>query len=234
MMRQLLSILFVLFLVGSPLAHAQEAARSTSPTASHFLTWQSDTYAPPGFLGKRLPSKGSSVSLAFHTLNTSESFQNVAFTWYIDNIKIGEGMGKTRTNTTITQRPGTYTAKVFLRYPNGSSETITTPIKVVTPVVYLVEEKNVIHNGTLFTYPTDLYFRALPLSFNVSSLLELDFTWNVNNITSVGQNPEKPDRSILTMPTNLPSRTATQFGITVTSLKNTKERAIQSVSVRTP
>ncbi len=224
-MRQLLLSLFVLFLLGTPFAHAQEVG--------HFLTWQTDTYAPPGFLGKRLPSRGSSVTFAFHSINASESFQNVAFTWYIDNIKIEEGAGKTKANTVITQRPGTYIVKVFLRYPNGSSETITTPIKVVTPVVYLVEEKNVITSGVLFTYPTDLYFHALPFSFNVSSLLELAFTWNVNDITSVGQNPEQSDRSILTMPINLPSRTATQFGVTVTNLKNIKEQAIQSVSVTT-
>ncbi len=217
--------LLLVVIVGLSMGHSAYAQNA------HFLTWQANTYTPPGFLGRPLPTKGSSLVLSFQTLVPTESFSNIPFTWYFNNRKIAEGIGKTKVATIINERPGIYEAKVFLRHPDNTPETIITSVKVVAPEVLLTEEVGIIQRGVLYAYPRDLHFRALPFFFNATSLFDLSFIWSVGDTTSQDQNPEKPNEAIIAMPGELPPRTQTVFGVRAINLGNEKENTSQSVTV---
>lgn len=223
-MRQL----FILTIIIS-LFSLMHTARAQS---MHLLTWQTNTYAPPGYLGKSLPTKGSTLSLNLMTLNSSESFSNTLFAWYLDDIKLFEGVNKPTLKTTITQKPGIYTAKVFLRYSDGIPETITAPVKIVTPEALFVESTSILQGGEIKTRPKTLHVRVLPFFFNVTSLLELGFRWKINNTVSAAQ-PEKPDSATITIPEEAPAYSQNTLTALIQNLRNAREQALQSLTITT-
>ena len=223
-MRQSLFITILFFFLGTASVYAAD---------THTLMWHTNTYTPPGFLGKPLPTKGSTLTLSLQTSNQSESFSRVFFAWYFNDVKLFEGMERSSLQTTVTQRPGIYQAKVFLRYPDGTPETITMPVKVIAPEILLIEEKNVLRAGKLSIYPGMLNFRALPFFFNATSLFDLHFDWKIGDITSGGQSPEAPYTATLTIPDNIPSGTQNSVEVYVQNLLNTREQASQSLLITT-
>jgi len=220
-------LLFITILIGIfsiiPFSHAAERYR---------LTWQTNTYAPPGYLGKSLPTKGSTLSLNLMSSNPSESFSNTFFVWYLDDTKLFEGTNKPDIKTTITQKPGIYTVKVFLRHPNGTPETITAPVKVAAPEALFVENTSVLRGGEIKTYPKTLRIRVLPFFFNVTSPLELGFAWKINDTISDSQ-PEKPDSATITIPEDAPAYSQNTLTALVQNLRNTREQALQSLIITT-
>lgn len=218
--------LLLVAMVGLSIGHLTYAQNS------HILTWRANTYAPPGYLGRSLPTKGSTLTLNLVTLNPSESFSNVFFAWYLDDVKLFEGMDKPTLQTTVRQKPGIYTAKVFLRYPDGSPETITAPVKVVAPEVFFVESTSFLKGGEIKTSPKTLNLHALPFFFNVTSLLELGFAWKIGDTIS-NESPEKPDNATITIPSNAPAYSQNIVSALVQNLRNAREQAAQSLTITT-
>jgi len=166
------------------------------------------------------------------SLNPSESFSSTFFAWYLDDVKLFEGTNKPNLQTTITQKPGIYTAKVFLRHTDGTPETITAPVKVVAPEALFVENTSVLRGGEIKTHPKTLHIRVLPFFFNVTSLLELGFAWKINDTISDSQ-PEKPNSATITIPEDAPAYSQNTLTALIQNLRNAREQALQSLIITT-
>ncbi|MDE1970748.1 MAG: hypothetical protein KGI50_04220 [Patescibacteria group bacterium] len=224
-MRQFLLFVFAVLFAAIPVSYA---------ASSHFLTWKTNTYVPQEFWGKPLPIKGSAVTLSVQSLDPQESFSNIPITWYVDNIIIAQGNGLSTTPYTVTEGPGLYVIKAFLRLPDGTPETLTAPLKVVAPFVSLVEQHAATVNHQISTANTELRFHAIPLFYNTSSLLGLAFTWGVGDVTSEDQNPQNPDYASITFPEGASSGSRGTVTVSVTNIAHPDEHASQYTTVITP
>ncbi|MBI5153210.1 MAG: hypothetical protein HZA36_02005 [Parcubacteria group bacterium] len=224
-MRQLLItiVLLGMFSITYP-AHAE----------SYYLNWYTNSYTPPGYLGKALPTKGSTLFVSVIDIQNTVSPTNIIYTWYFNETRFAQGQGLNHTQMIVTQKPGIYPLKVFMRYPGGASNTVTQLVHVASPLVLLTEKNTALYAGVIRPQTLTLDFTATPYFFNVLSLLELDFLWSVGGVSSGDQSPEKPNQAIITIPEETPSNAATTLQVITSNLRNSREEALQKVSIIAP
>src|SRR3989338_5029269 len=95
MKKKLYTLLFLLLLGFAANSFAQTATPSVPKL---FLTWSSDTYVPPGFTGKVMPTANSKITASVELIDGGKiadiSRQNVY--WYLNNNFLNGGIGLQR------------------------------------------------------------------------------------------------------------------------------------------
>ena len=200
---------------------------------TYYLSWRANSYTPPSYLGKALPVKGSTLVVSIDSLEHTIPNSLLSYTWYFDDTRFADGYGLNHTQMPITQKPGVYTLKVFISYPDDSSETITQLVPVVSPLLLLTEKNNAIRNGVMYSRTDTFNFTATPYFFNIISLLDLNFLWSIGGVTSNDQSPEKPNQATITIPEETPNNTTNSLQVIATNLRNNRERALQTVNIIT-
>lgn len=143
-----------------------------------FLTWQAENYAPAEFPGKIFPSPGTKVTVGLVALDEASvvDFSKDTVRWYLNNVRGGEGRGVMHfTYTAVGAKNGRDTVRVEVA--DGHSLEASLLIPVVSPKLVL-----------RISDAPPRSVRAVPFFFNVDSLNELVFTWNLSvNARSSGE-----------------------------------------------
>ena len=168
------------------LSFAQAVAPSTPKI---LLTWRTDTYVPPGFIGKIMPTANSPIAASAELIDGGKivdlSKQNVY--WYANNNFLAGGIGLQR----ITfQAPDAAGGVMDLRveFPNYSkgSQLKTVSMPIVRPEAVI---ETLFPSGKFSSSPLQL--SAQPYFFNATSPTRLNFNWSVNGQTPSGaENPQ--------------------------------------------
>ncbi len=163
------------------------ARAQVSPTL--LLTWNTNTFTPPSFAGRALPTRGSTVrvSLAAFQNNSFLDLSTRDIRWFVENESYQSGKGGTSFSFTVptTGNPILTVKAVILGNQSNLEKEITIPVKNLEVVLDAPYPHHSFSPGTHF-------LRALPYYWSVSRLHDLVFRWSANNIQTQGA-PENPD-----------------------------------------
>lgn len=164
-------ILLLLLLLFSSPAEAQ-----TRPQP--LVTWSSNSYVPPGFLGKALPSPGSVVRAALMVIEASAvvDISQKEIKWYLDGEEFKTGVGLQQIEFTAPNMPGEF-LKVRAQIANLNSETISKTVEI--PIARPEAVISTHFPGNDFS-STNLKLRARAFFFNIQDQSFLSFSWKVN------------------------------------------------------
>jgi hypothetical protein len=138
------------------------------------ILWKSSSFVPSNYLGKPLPVNGSIVYLYVIGKENNKILDLSSFPilWYIDGEFKNGAVGQIDNKIKITKMGGDYhSVRVEVKMPNKTlNKTITIPVsqpKVVLDVPLFKDQKNILVS-------------ALPYFFNIKSINELEFLWNIS------------------------------------------------------
>lgn len=160
------------------------------------ITWSSDSYVPPDFEGKPLPSPGSSIKANLVVIDSSLSadLSQQEIKWSVDGEVIRSGVGLQSLELRTPNIPGGF-LKVRAQLQNFKGEFISKTIEI--PIVR--PEAIILTNfpGNEFS-KNSLDFKARAFFFNIQNQDLLSFSWKVNR---QDPNPSsEPDRLLLSLP----------------------------------
>jgi len=155
--------------------------------------WSADNYAPFGYQGRILPTRGSWVTVEADLKISGGDPKNLKYSWFLDGIFQGYKSGYGRDNLKFGVRKF-YGAShvVLLKVFNESrsffvEKSITIPVANLDLVVYKKQEASInlpysvsAENFSIISNEENS-FSALPYFFNVKSLKDLEFDWTFAN-----------------------------------------------------
>jgi len=151
-------------------------------TPSIILTWKTNNFYPSDFQGKALPITGSVVTASAAVLRDGALTdpKEITFTWYLDDTWITQELGKREVTVTASKLFGdAHFIRVVASLPTGERIDSSVKIPVTHPdLVIEVSEGESGNNDTL---------RVIPFFFNVSSLANLIFSWEIDGIKQSSQ-----------------------------------------------
>ncbi len=201
--KYLFVVVAVLFWAG----YAQSEAASPVPFDGIIINWSANTYAPPLYHGKRLPTSETNIT-AWATVfagGKSVDASNYSIQWYTDSDILRSGAGLTSISFSA---PKTTSQIINLQArtqtPKGALLVSNIQIPIVNPVVTIEAD----YPGGVFSGST-ANAKALPYFFNVSDLSALVFKWSANGVAA--QNAENPDSVAI----NLDNRAASGMAVRI-------------------
>lgn len=201
--KLLVGVVFALCLVA--LFTAPGKAQQREPEL--WLSWRAQTYTPPGFVGKALPTTNT-IIIASADLVDGGKIANLSKQttyWYLNDNLLQGGIGIQRVSLrAIDALPGT-TLDLRIELPNyhGGTITKTVTIPVVKPEVAIVSKVGGVFSGASVEVGSLSYF------FNISKPTDLSYLWNVNG--DAAKASEDPTRLVV----NLPPETPSGFGLDI-------------------
>lgn len=186
MKLKFLTIILLLFITIPLIGGAQITPRPSYDDFIIDIVWKAETYTPPGFMGKSLPIKGSSITVV--ALTPTQNIQNLEFSWIIKDIsapfsgvakkKIGDN---TFSFTAERLIPG-FTHEIEVVAKNiitGKIAKSGVNINLVQPEAYLYDSgTGSLFRKTIETFPGNVVEAVLyPFYFNSLSLDNLVFSW---------------------------------------------------------
>ncbi len=160
------------------------------------LTWEAQTYTPPGYRGRALPTSGALVRVyAFPELFVSASqtakSDNLVYQWKLDDqdMRDQSGRGKKAFSFRVANGRGvTHTVSVTVTGEDTTARTFAkTTIRVEDPLILFYEDKPLEGPRYEQTFPRfsaasgdELRLRAEPFFFLAGSLTALDYQWRVD------------------------------------------------------
>lgn len=200
-------VVFVSAAAGIGVAAAQNA---NNPDI--VITWTaSNSYTPPGYVGKVLPNSASQIAASLEIIANGRplDLSNQTIYWYQNDNPLGGGAGAQKlVFRPRTTAPGTLSLKVELPdYPGGILiHEITIPI--VAPVAVI--EAPYPQGATNSNAPT---VQALPYFFAATSTSPLSFSWSVNG--QVVTSAENPQSLQISLPQSTPNAFALGISLTI-------------------
>lgn len=144
------------------------------------LTWSAANFYPTTYHGRALPTPGTpiTVSVALLQNGTFSDLSNTQIAWYKNEEKMDSGTGLTQ----ITFQPETgEVGNNFVR-AELTLGTSTIDQSVLVPVVNPSVAIEIPYPGASVDANSDVTLRATPFFFNISSLQDLLFYWQVGDV----------------------------------------------------
>lgn len=191
---------------------------SSAQTVPEFMiTWKANSYVPPNYQGKILPTTETQVDMAMELIDNG-ALANISgntIRWFVNGKLQKSGVGtKTFSFTTPNSRTTQNVDVAIVRY-RGADITKRVQIPVVAPEVTIGGGPNI--------FKTLLYF------FNIRNLSQTNITWTANGTQTEGvvENPE-----IINLNTaNLPFGTEINLSVTAQNAFKPLETATKSIQI---
>lgn len=154
-----------------------------------FLTWSSNTYVPPGFAGKIMPTANSQITASVELIDGGKiidlSRQNVY--WYVNNNFLSGGIGlQSVTFRAPEAAGGMLPFRVEVPDYSKGDQLKTIEIPIVRPEAII---EMPFPSGKFSSSPLQLI--GQPYFFNADTVSKLIMNWNVNGQTPSGaENPQ--------------------------------------------
>ncbi len=164
------------------------------------LVWQADTYVPPDYKGKALPTRESKVTVSAIPEILKYSPQDLIYTWYIDGDPVARKIpGEDSFSFVITKNTNLIVVTVEVFNPSRSIVVRqSTSIPVVRPSVVTYYQKSEdyseIATDQIYISPgDDINITAKPFNFQIQKISDLEYKWSFfdQNITGEKANPNK-------------------------------------------
>jgi len=180
---------------------------ATGATADIFaLTWSSNSYIPPDYEGLAMPTRGSQISVfVLPTKKLSSDPEKLNYRWLLDDeiASWASGQGKSVFSFRATKWSDDYHA-VQVQVLNGESviwrKTISIKVSNAEAIFKLAgspySTKEMISTKTGQT----IKIFSLPFFFNVKSLSDLNFQWQIDGQDLTNLDNKEPDIFSLSVP----------------------------------
>ena len=144
------------------------------------LTWSASNFYPSTYRGRALPTPGTPVTVSVALLQNGKfaDLSNTSIAWYKNEERLDGGTGLTQ--VTFQPRSGEV-GNNFIR-AELSMGTSTIDQSVLVPVVNPSVAIEIPYPNSLVTANSDVTLRATPFFFNISSLQDLLFYWQVGDV----------------------------------------------------
>jgi hypothetical protein len=172
------------------------------------LLWESDSYTPPFYRGRALPSVGTSIRIQavphfFKQGGATVSPQTLTYLWKLNGVTLGSssGLGKSAAVIPIAPFSLTQTIEVYVTSSDGlyaGRAAVTIP--TVQPLLTLYEDHplfgllfgNAVPSQTTMT-ESEVAFAVVPYFASIASVNDpkLTYNWQVNDRT-VPADPKQP------------------------------------------
>jgi hypothetical protein len=209
------------------------------------ILWQADTYTPPFYRGKALPTSQSDITFVAipHTKSYSqnESPKNLTYTWYQSYNKVPDvsGYGKESASLTANYAGNNTDIKVDVSDPaSGTTFSGQISVKIVNPLIVFYPQNDqlgTLYQSAMVTNPTinqqSLGVVAEPyfFSFNDINNNNAIYSWSVNN-KKVATNNNK-SQILLKFPSKGSGKATVGLHIEDPSIKYILQRADNSFSL---
>lgn len=212
-------VLSLIILVGG-----SYTALAQSQSSQAHITWKASNFYPSSFAGKALPTFGTPVTVTLEVTQAGAlvDLSQAEITWELDGKFLTGGRNVKRATFTASKGVGE-THFVRVAAERGSSSFGTSVrIPVEAPSVSI---------GAPYLVRTNLAeaisLRALPFFFNVSSLREMSFQWNVEGVVSERRTGD--NTLSLSLGDTFPS--LMNIAVTAASIRDSSERANASLQL---
>lgn len=164
-----LSFLFLFFFMGN-VGNAQQNEA--------ILSWQANNFYPSNYQGKAMATDGTGVTVSLAITNSNGQVinpSNADLRWYLDSRLVNSGVGLTNININTRGSSGEHQIRVE-GVLNG--QPINGGVTIPKRSPSLAIESRYPYNTS---WGEPLVFRSIPYFFNVSSLSDINFSWQINN-----------------------------------------------------
>jgi hypothetical protein len=219
----------IALLVQPPLlssAIAQQApVTSTDPQL--IMTWQTDSYASPGFRGKKLPAVSGTIVAGVSLLDNGKivSLKDTLVQWHMNNAFLSGDIGMSKVVITAPRiSPNIIEIRATIPDYKGQELLKTIEIPLGSPEVTIEAPFPL---GRISTSTVTL--KAHPFFFNIKNASQLSFRWSVN-----GESPsskENPDELKLSIPQNASHGSLFSTTISVRNPATYNESALTTVNL---
>ncbi len=163
--------------------------------ASVELVWEADSYTPPLYAGRALPTSDGNLRVFAFPPSSLGTATNLIYTWKINGQVLGSMSGTDRSMLAIKGSPFISDQLVVVDVSNGS-QTVTGVVRIpyVKPTVLLYENsplkgvqfEHALINKFVAEANSDITLVAEPYFFSTPQSQSLTYTWSVNGQTSKG------------------------------------------------
>lgn len=200
--------------------------QTTSP--QFMITWQSNTYAPPGFEGKILPTANSMIAVSFELIDGGKpaDLSGQTVYWYTNNnfLQGGKGLQRVQFRAPPDSAGGVIDLRVEVPNYKRGPQLKTVEIPIVSPKA-IVEVP--FPNNEFSVSPIRL--AALPYFFNVKDISPLNFIWSINGTTPSGT--ENPDALTIRLNQDAPAGSPLNVTLAIQNKNNAFEGGSGNVNL---
>ncbi len=169
-----LSLLLLAFFLYGGFAHAE-----TPKTPQLIFTWEALNFFPSDYQGKALATPHTPVRVGLMATQNNKvvDLSAIPLRWYMDDTFLGEGLGLVNKTVTIKKSPGD-SHYVRVTFPWNGAQTqggVRIPIGNFLTVIETPVANTAVYGEQ------NLSLNAIPYFFNISSLSDLVFSWQVND-----------------------------------------------------
>jgi len=186
------------------------------------FSWQAKNFYPSDYAGKALPTKNSLVSVSLEAFNNNKfiDLSKNPIAWYVDDKKISSGIGlKSLLFKIEPEFSENLFIKAVIQFDEGKIIENSFLLPIVNPQLTIDLPY---FQKTISLFADSLVkIKTIPYFFNINSLNEIDFFWEVN-----GQR-QKSDTNILNLNiVGLPTLTSQQK-IKITAFAQSKTNSFE-------
>jgi len=201
------------------------------------MTWSANTYIPPEYFGKAMPSRESRVTVTAIPDIKGYNPEDLLYTWYIDaESRVRSVLGEQDFSFTVTKNASSLSVLVEISNLSGSvvvEKAILIPIVRPSVLIYHKNSEKEVETAAneLFISPgNSINLTAKPFNFQANRISDFNYTWKFINKEMSGKKTN-PNTLTLTIPEN------SLFGdrdlnIKVTNRKIFKEIAAAVLTVK--
>lgn len=177
------------------------------------LSWATDTYIPPFYAGKAMPTIDSFIKVtASPAFSSAIDINTLKFNWFLDGRLVGKSSGEGKSEYIFKASKSVnsvYEIKLRVLYSNSkllSEKTIF--IKIMKPeIIWQTADSpesipSIINPDNKFylTSKQNINFIAQPLFFNIQKLTDLNFFWQFDE--QKFEDPNKTNQHIFNLATD--------------------------------
>ncbi len=184
--RLIIIISLIGALIGAGLYFSSVAPGANAAGNNFTLIWSANSYTPPEYKGKALPTQGSRIKVVASPLKSGVNPERMTYLWLLDNEEQGTANGRGKDYFTFAvEKPASARYQIIVKIMDENEnliERLSLSIKIQNPEILILNgEKNYLPRILSAKTGEELRLVGAPLFFNVKSPAELDFSWEENN-----------------------------------------------------
>lgn len=200
-------IIIIILLLGARFYFASSSPIAQAVNNDWLLTWSSNSYTPPDYEGRSLPSRGSQIKVAvIPTKKSSLNPDSLYYRWLLDNELAYQSNGQGKSSFVfVATKWGGDRHEIESQILDSQENIIWRgylSIKIVSPQVLLKSPGSYYAAADSVASKTgrDLALTALPFFFRAQKITDLVFNWSVDGQTLGSLDEKNPDQLTIKIP----------------------------------
>ena len=240
--RLITTIILIIILIGAGACFTSRAPSINAANNDFILTWSANSYIPPSYEGRALPSRGSKIEVfALPVKKLAQNPDYLYYRWLLDDDVVGwaNGIGKQSFKFMAEKWAGDF-HKIESQILDSQQRVILSQgsiyIKIVNPDILISDPNNDYYSITekiATRTGKKIKLTARPFFFNISKIADLNFNWRFEDQELFGPNEESnPNLLFLTIPKgNLNKTLYKNLYLSASPKSNSGEQASINLSV---